>query len=299
MSSIQQLGADRIENERAGGRRIDLKTVLALIGMIIAMAFFLLPLYWVIVGSTKSDPQLFGSYGLSLAFPMHVVTNLKVLFSSQNAIFARWVLNSVIYGIAVGVGATLVSAMTGYAFAKFRFPLRRMWFAIILGTITVPFTALVLPIYLLMHDLHLINTYWGVILPSLFNPFGIYLMRIFWTQGFPSELMEAGYMDGAGDWFIFARLGLPIVRGGLATVGLFTFVNTWNNFFLPLVIISKNSLYPITLGLTVWNSATESGRGLPYSIIVAGAFLSILPLALAYLFLQRYWRSGLTVGARK
>lgn len=267
--------------------------------MILAMAFFLLPLYWVIVASTKNDAELFGAYGLAVVFPMHIGHNLKELFSAQNAIFARWVLNSVLYGVAVGVGATLVSAMTGYAFAKFRFPLRKMWFAIVLGTITVPFTALVLPIYLLMHDLHLINTYWGVILPSLFNPFGIYLMRIFWTQGFPPELMEAGYMDGAGDWFIFARLGLPIVRGGLATVGLFTFVNTWNNFFLPLVIISKNSLYPITLGLTVWNSATESGRGLPYSIIVAGAFLSILPLALAYLFLQRYWRSGLTVGARK
>lgn len=299
MSSLQKTDTERAESRRAGSGRLDAKTILALVGMIIGLAFFLLPLYWVIVGSTKNDAELFGSYGLSIVLPIHFAHNLGVLFSAQNAIFARWVLNSVIYGVAVGIGATLVSAMTGYAFAKFRFPLRRFWFAVVLGTITVPFTALVLPIYLLMHDLHLINTYWGVILPSLFNPFGIYLMRIFWTQGFPSELMEAGYIDGAGDWYIFQNLGLPIVRGGLATVGLFTFVNTWNNFFLPLVIISKNSLYPITLGLTVWNSLTESGRGLPYSIIVTGAFLSILPLALAYLFLQRYWRSGLTVGARK
>lgn len=298
MSSIQQ---STTEAGRAAHHRhpFNGKMIPAVVLMILALAFFLLPLYWVIVGSTKSDNQLFSTYGLSIVFPMHIGENLHRLFTAQGGIFPRWILNSVIYGVAVGFGATLVSAMTGYAFAKFQFPLRRFWFAVILGTITVPFTALVLPIYLLMHDLHLINTYWGVILPSLFNPFGIYLMRIFWTQGFPSELMEAGYIDGASDWYIFARLGLPIVRGGLATVGLFTFVNMWNNFFLPLVIISKNSLYPITLGLTVWNSATESGRGLPYTIIVAGAFLSILPLALAYLLLQRYWRAGLTVGARK
>jgi multiple sugar transport system permease protein len=256
-------------------------------------------LYWVIVGSTKNDTQLFSTYGLRPVFPLHLGANLVRLFSVQNAIFSRWFFNSVLYGLTVGIGATFVSAMTGFAFAKFEFPLRRFWFAVILGTITVPFTALVLPIYLLMHDLRLINTYWGVILPSLFNPFGIYLMRIFWTQGFPTELMEAGYMDGANDWYIFVNLGLPIVRGGLATVGLFTFVGMWNNFFLPLVIISKNSLYPLTLGLTVWNSTTQTGRGLPFSTIVSGAFLSILPLALAYLFLQRYWRAGLTVGARK
>lgn len=286
-------------NRRAGSNRFESGMIIPLILMILALVYFLLPLYWVIVSSTKNDGELFSTYGLSLAFPMHIGDNFHRLFTAQNGIFPRWFLNSVIYGVAVGAGATLVSAMTGYAFAKFQFPGRRFWFTVVLGTITVPFTALVLPIYLLMHDLHLINTYWGVILPSLFNPFGIYLMRIFWTQGFPTELMEAGYMDGATDWYVFARLGLPIVRGGLATVALFTFVNMWNNFFLPLVIISRNSLYPLTLGLTVWNSATESGRGLPYSIIVSGAFLSILPLALAYLFLQRYWRAGLTVGARK
>jgi len=273
--------------------------ILAAAGMVLALVFFLLPLYWVALSSTKNDSELFGSNGLWLAGALHIGQNLRMLFSAQNGTFGRWILNSILYGVAVALGGTAVSAMTGYAFAKFRFPLRRFWFAVILGTITVPFTALVLPIYLLMHDLGLINTYWGVILPSLFNPFGIYLMRIFWTQGFPSELIEAAYMDGARDWYIFTGLGLPMVRGGLATVALFTFVGTWNNFFLPLVIISRNELYPLTLGLSVWNSATESGRGLPYSLIVTGAFLSILPLTLAYLFLQRYWRSGLTAGAVK
>lgn len=279
--------------------RISMRLVLAVIGMVLALIFFLLPLYWVIVSSTKNDSQLFNSYGLWFASSLHFWDNIRALFRAQGGTFGRWILNSVFYGISVAVVGTIISAMTGYAFAKFKFPLRRFWFTVILGTITVPFTALVLPIYLLMHDLGLINTYWGVILPSLYSPFGIYLMRIFWTQGFPTELMEAAYMDGAQDWYIFANLGLPMVRGGLATVGLFTFVGMWNNFFLPLVIISKNSLYPLTLGLSVWNAATETGRGLPFSIIVAGAFLSILPLALAYVFLQRYWRSGLTVGAVK
>jgi multiple sugar transport system permease protein len=289
----------KLSERNAATGKAGFPVIPAVAGMVLAMAFFLLPLYWVILSSTKNDSELFGSNGLWFAGALHLGDNLRMLFSAQNGTFGRWILNSILYGVAVAFGGTVVSAMTGYAFAKFRFPLRRFWFAVILGTITVPFTALVLPIYLLMHDLGLINTYWGVILPSLFNPFGIYLMRIFWTQGFPSELIEAAYMDGARDWYIFTRLGMPMVRGGLATVALFTFVGTWNNFFLPLVIISRNALYPLTLGLSVWNSATESGRGLPYSLIVTGALLSILPLAIAYLFLQRYWRSGLTAGAVK
>jgi len=272
--------------------------VVALVGMLIALAFFLLPLYWVLVSSLKDDGQLFSVNGLAVAMPIHLLSNLKTLFQFAQGAFAHWFLNSVFYGAMIAVGATFVAAMTGYAFAKFRFPLRRFWFFVLLGTITVPATALVLPIYLLMQNLHLINTYWGVILPSLFNPFGIYLMRVFWTQGFPDELIEAAYLDGANDWYIFTKLGLPMVSGGLATVGLVTFVGAWNRFFLPLVILSKSRLYPLTLGLEVWNSDIM-GLGIPYSAVITGAMLSIFPLVLAYFFLQRYWQSGLTLGSNR
>jgi multiple sugar transport system permease protein len=279
-------------------RQLSPATVLAGAGMLVALVFFVLPLYWVIVSSMKDDGQLFSVNGLAVAMPIHLVSNLRTLFQIGEGSFGRWILNSGVYGITIAVGATFVAAMTGYSFAKFQFPLRRFWFFVLLGTITVPATALVLPIYLLTQRLGLINTYWGVIFPSLFSPFGVYLMRIFWTQGFPNEIIEAAYLDGANDWYIFTRLGLPMVSGGVATVSLVTFVSAWNRFFLPLVILSKTKLYPLTLGLEVWNSDIM-GLGIPYSVIISGAMLSILPLILAYFFLQRYWQSGLMLGSYK
>ena len=270
--------------------------------MFVFSTYFLLPFYWIIVASTKSNGQLFSTNPLWFAYPSHILDNLRIALTYNGYVLARWFINSVIYATSVSLGSTLVSAMAGFAFAKYRFWGKNIFFNFILGTIMVPATALVLPIYLLMHSFHLINTYWAVILPSLINPFGVYLMRIFWMQGFPNDLMDAAYVDGASDFTIFFRLGFPLVRNGLATVALFSFVGTWNNFFLPLVVISKRQLYPLVLGLDVWTSlATGSlGRGAPtYGAILVGVIISILPLVLAFIFLRRYWQFGLTEGALK
>lgn len=270
--------------------------------MFIASAYFLLPFFWVIVASTKSDPQLFSSNPLWFTSPFNALNNLKIVSSYDGAILWKWFLNSIIYAGSVSAGTTLISSMAGFAFSKYRFFGKNALFYVILGTIMVPSTALVLPIYLLMHGMNLINTYWAVILPSLVNPFTVYLMRIFWMQEFPNELVDAAHVDGASDFAIFFRIGLPMVRGGLATVALFSFVATWNNFFLPLVVISKEGLYPLTLGLQVWTSITTTsvGRGAPpYGAITMGVLISIVPLILAFIFLRRYWQYGLNSGAVK
>ena len=199
------------------------------------------------------------------------------------------------------MGSTLICALGGYAFSKYDFPGRRFLFQFVLGTVMVPSTALVLPLFLMLNQVGLTNTVWGVILPSLVNPFGLYLMKTFWDAGFPDELIEASRLEGANEWQIFWRVGLPLVQTGLVTVALLCFVGAWNNFFLPLIVLSDDKLYPLTLGLNVWNSVSSAlGSGGPlYNIIALGSLISVLPLLAVFIFLGRYWRSGLTAGATK
>ncbi len=269
--------------------------------MLIASAYFLLPFFWIIVASTKSSRQLFNTNPLWFAFPLNAIRNFLTVSTFDNGIIWRWLLNSALYAASISIGVTLTSAMAGFAFSKYNFKGKNVLFSIILGTVMIPFTALVLPIYLLMHTLNLINTYWAVILPSLVSPFSVYLMRIFWTQQFPSELIDAARVDGASDLTIFFSLGLPIVKGGLATVALLSFVSAWNNFFLPLVVISKEKLYPLTLGLEVWTSVTTANveMGIPYPALLMGTLISITPLILAFIILRKYWQYRLSSGAVK
>jgi multiple sugar transport system permease protein len=268
--------------------------------LLVFTIYCLLPLWWVITTMFKDNGQLFSTFGLWFSAPSHLLENINTLFTRQDGIFSRWLLNSVIYAGATALGSVMVSAMAGYAFSKFDFAAKRGLFTLILATIMVPSTALALPIYLLMQKTGLLNTYWAVILPGLVNPFGLYLMRLFWDAGFPKELMEAARIDGASEPTIFWSLGMPLVRGGLVTVGLFAFVGAWNNFFLPLVVVNSDSLYPLTLGLSVWNqTSASSGQEPIYTVIVLGALISVLPLLIAFLTLGRYWQGGLASGAVK
>ena len=266
--------------------------------MISFMVYFLLPLFWVLVSITKDNGQLNTTFGLWFSSPWHFFENVRALFTEQNGIFVRWIANSFLYAGTSALMATFASAMAGYAFSKFEFAGRSWLFGLILGTIMVPSTALTLPIFLLINTIGLANTIWAVILPQIVNPFGLYLMRVFWDNGFPNEIIEAAKIDGASDWRTFWSLGLPLVRGGLITVFLFTFVAAWNNFFLPLVVLNDVNTYPLTLGLSVWNN-TNTGRTPQYTIIILGALVSILPLITAFFSLGRYWQGGLTVGATK
>lgn len=265
--------------------------------------YSLLPLWWVFVTIFKNNEQLFTTFGLWFASPSHLLDNVQRVFTHQGGIFTRWMLNSVLYSTAIAVGAALTCATAGYAFSKYDFRAKNALFALILGTIMVPSTALVLPLFLIMQKisasgLPLINTPWAFILPSLVNPFGLYLMRLFWDSAFPDDLIEAARIDGASEGRIFWQLGLPLVRGGLVTVALFSFVAGWNNFFLPLMMLNSTELYPLTLGLSVWNNTTTGTERL-YTMIVTGALISIVPLILAFLTLGRYWQGGLSAGAVK
>ncbi|MFB9994587.1 carbohydrate ABC transporter permease [Deinococcus oregonensis] len=275
-------------------------TPLQILALTLFAIYALLPLWWVIVTIFKDNGQLFSTFGLWFGNKSYLSDNLHTLFTRDDGVFSRWAVNSIVYAGATALGSVIVSAMAGYAFSAYDFKGKDALFGLILATIMVPSTALVLPLFLMMQKMGLLNTYWAVILPGLVNPFGLYLMRLFWDAGFPKDLMEAARIDGAGEWTIFQRLGLPLVRGGLVTVGLFAFVAAWNNFFLPLVAVSRSDLFPLTLGLSVWNqTSSSSGQEPIYTVIVLGSLISILPLVLAFLTLGRYWQGGLANGAVK
>lgn len=264
---------------------------------LLAAIYFLLPVYWLAVSATKSTGDLFGTFGLWFSEPQ-LLTNLGNVLVFNNGIYLRWALNSLLYAGGGAVVATLVSAMAGYSLAKFSFGGRELMFNVILGGVLLPATALALPLFLLLSRIELTNTVWAVLLPSMVSPFGVYLSRIYAASSVPDELLEAARLDGAGEGRIFFTLVLRIMTPALVTIFLFQFVGTWNNFLLPLIMLSDTELYPITLGLVSWQSFADRQPEL-YQLTVGGSLLSVVPLMLTIIVLQRFWRGGLTQGSVK
>jgi multiple sugar transport system permease protein len=265
------------------------------------LVYSLLPLFYLLVSATKSNSDLFSSFGLWFASDFNLISNLQGVFTHDDGVYINWLWNTAYYSVSSGVGAAFLSTIAGYAFAKYRFPGRTLWFAVILGSIMVPQTALAIPTYLLLSKIGLIDTPLAVILPSLVFPLGVYLMRIYAEQSVPDDLLDAARVDGAGEVRIFWSVAFRILVPGFVTVLLLSFVATWNNYFLPLVVLSTPEYYPLTIGLTSWNALAGAGGGAQslYPLVITGALVMIVPIIVAFLFLQRYWQGGLTFGSMK
>ncbi|WP_045074118.1 carbohydrate ABC transporter permease [Psychromicrobium lacuslunae] len=283
--------------DRSAGKSTS-TTILVTAVLVLVAVYFLVPVYWVVVAATKSTQDLFASNGFLLGGTFSLWQNISQVLSYDNGIFLRWFLNSVLYAGVGALIATYLAAAGGYALAKYQFRGKNLVFGTILGGVLVPGTATALPMFLLFSQLGLANTYWSVLIPSLVSPFGLFLCRIYADSTVDTALLEAARIDGAGELRIFHTLGLRILSPALVTVFLFQLVGIWNNFFLPLIMLSDNSLYPITLGLNNWRSQVDR---LPafYELTTGGVLLSIIPLAIAMIVLQRFWRGGLTEGAVK
>ena len=281
---------------RNGGRRIGSHVLLIVLAL-----YFIVPLWWLFVASTKSTPELFGTAPFWFGDITHFADNIAGLFTAKGGVYWRWIGNSFLYAFAGGVGATVLAVLAGYGFAKFSFRGRGAVFGFVLGAIMVPPTALAVPTFVLLSNYGLINTAWAVILPSLLNPFGVYLMRIYTQDAIPDEMLEAARIDGAGEIRTFFQVALPLLRPAIVTVLLLAVVGVWNNFFLPLVVLTDESLLPVTVGLNRWTALSNAGAGgeQVWNLITSGAFVSILPLILSFLLLQRYWQGGLALGSLK
>jgi multiple sugar transport system permease protein len=265
--------------------------------MFLLAIYFLLPIYFLLVAATKPQGDLASTFGLAFSH-FTLFQNLGTLFGQGNGIFALWALNSVIYAVLGAAIGTLISALCGYALAKFRFRGREFLFSVILGGVLVPTTALALPLFLLFSAAGLVNTYLAVFLPSIVSPFGVYLARIFASAVVPDEILESARLDGAREFRTFFSVAFKLMTPSLVTIFLFQFVGIWNNFFLPMVMLQKESLFPITLGLYEWNGQTARIPLLQGSVIT-GALVSIVPVIIVFILLQRFWRTGLAAGSVK
>jgi multiple sugar transport system permease protein len=269
-------------------------TVILLIG-----AFYcLVPVLWVAVAATKGPTELFTTFSFWPSAHGGFWYNLTHLLDFRDGIFWRWALNSLIYAGLGSVLSVAVSTLAGYALAKYRFPGREVIFLAILAGVLVPQITLAVPQYLLLSKLGLVNSYLSVLLPSIISPYGIYLSRIYASAVVSDDLLEAGRIDGAGEYRLAWSVGLRPMVPGMVTLLLLQFVAIWNNFLLPYLMIANDRRFPMTVGLYTMLNQGASQPAL-YSLVVMGVFLSVLPLIALFLFLQRYWRLDLVSGATK
>ena len=263
-------------------------TLLTIVCALFAV-YCLFPFVYLLINATKTQADFTSTFGLGFGRTFALWDNIKTVFTYQDGIFGRWFLNTILY-VVVG----------GYGLAKFRFPGRKAVFAVIIGAISVPGIALAVPQFLLFAKLNLTNTPWAMIIPSLVSTFGLYLMWIFSDQAVPTELLEAARVDGAGEFRTFFQVSLPLLAPGIVTTALFTIVATWNNYFLPLIMLKDSNWYPLTIGLNQWkDQASTAGGQAIQNLVVTGSLITIVPLVIAFLCLQKYWQSGLAAGAVK
>ncbi|NAZ80500.1 ABC transporter permease subunit [Kineococcus sp. R8] len=265
--------------------------------LVLVAVYFLVPVYWVVVAATKSTEDLFTTNGFWFA-NVQLLENVRSVFAYDGGIFVRWFGNSLLYAGGGALVATYLAAAGGYALAVYDFKGKNTVFGLVLGGVLVPGTATALPLFLMFSRLGLTDTYLSVLLPSFVSPFGFFLCRIYAGSVVPTSLVESARLDGAGELRIFHTFGLRMMAPALVTVFLFQFVGIWNNYFLPLIMLADENLYPITLGLVNWRAQVDR---LPefYELTTGGVLVSIIPLAILMIVLQRFWRGGLTEGSVK
>ncbi len=208
--------------------------------------------------------------------------------------FSLWFVNTILVAVLVTLGTVIIDALAAYAFAKKQFWGRDVLFGLMLATIMIPGALLLIPAFLITNWLGLLNSYGGLIIPALANVLGVFLLRQF-MQTIPEELEHAARIDGCTDFGVFWRIIMPLSAPALATLSIVVFTSQWNNLVWPLVVLNNKKLYTLPLGLALLRGEFQVN----YGITSAAAFLSVLPLIIVFLFLQRYFLEGLTVGAVK
>ena len=276
------------------------KSVVLTIVMAVFVIYSIVPLVWLVVNATKDQGDLFSTFGLWFGADFNLWQNIVDTLTYRDGIFVQWLGNTLLYVIVGAGGATLLATVAGYGMAKYNFPGRRAVFAVVLGAIAIPGTALAVPTFLMFSQLGLTNTPWAVILPSLISPFGLYLIWTYAVDAVPTELLEAARMDGSGEFRTFFTISLRLLAPGIVTVLLFAVVATWNNYFLPLIMLSEPTWYPLTVGLSQWSAQASGVAAQPiYNLVITGSLLTIVPIVIAFLVLQRFWQSGLSAGSVK
>lgn len=268
---------------RRGRPRISVYLLLVL-GLILVAG----PFVWMLLGSVKPEGEL---RRVPPTWLPETVTleNYRELFSRLN--FPQFFVNSLIVAVLVTAGNLIVCSMLGYALAKMDFPGKRLLFGLVLGVLMVPGMVLFVPQFVLVSNLNLVNTYAGLILPSLAvaGPFGVFLMRQY-ISGLPDELIDAARVDGAGEFRIFAQIIAPLTKPALATLGILTFLGSWNNFLWPLVVAQTEDKYTLPVALALYSVGQNRTD---YGLLMAGAFVVVIPILVVFILLQRHFVEGI------
>jgi len=259
--------------------------------LIVAAFISLLPFGYVVSTSFKSTMALF-------AYPPDWLPDQPTLDNYRNLLhrypFWRWLLNSFIVAGSVTAIKLVFDSMAGYAFAKMRFPGREALFLVVLISLMVPFASLLIPTFIIIRELGMLNTYWGLILPGLASPIGVFMMRQF-IESLPSDLENAARLDGCSEFQIYRKVILPLIKPGLVVLGVFTFMVQWTSYLWPLVVVTKPEMATLTVGARSLTSTFTQDWGLNS----AAAILSMLPMIIVFIFLQRYFIAGSIAGALK
>lgn len=258
-TSVIVTGTRRAGTPRPGRRPTWASKVVVNLVLLLFCLYTLLPLTWLVIAATKSTANLYGTPGFAFA-DFNLFENLGRLFSWSDGIFVRWMGNTALYAILGAVVSVFVSFLAGYAFDKYDFPGKERWFGFVLVGVLVPAAVTTMPLYLLASSMGLVNTFWGVFLPQIASPFGVYLARIICRSYVPTELIEAARLDGARELPIFFRIAVPMMTPGIVTLLLMSFSAIWNNFFLPLVMLSCSPSRWVCTRSTAARSRTPSTR---------------------------------------
>lgn len=273
---------------RSGSRLVNL---LLYVPLTAAALLALLPLYWLLTGSVKPPETL-------MAMPPHFVPHgfttehFRRLFTLAPA--GAWLMNSLLIASISTVVNVVLCGMAGYGFAKMRFPARSVLFWACLGTMMVPMQVTVVPLFLMVRDLGLINTYLGLMLPTLVTAFGIFMMKQF-IQTLPDSLIEAARIDGCSEFMIFWRIVFPLTAPAVAVLAILSFTSSWNNFLWPMLATTENDMWTLPVGL----GSLSDNFFADYGLTMAGAALAAIPMIVLFLTLQRYFLRGLTLGGVK
>ncbi|MUK89014.1 ABC transporter permease subunit [Ornithinibacillus sp. L9] len=216
----------------------------------------------------------------------------KRLFQQNN--MGMWFFNSLYIGVVVTVGILLFDSMAGYVLAKKRFPGRNIIFWLIISTMMIPSQVTLVPMFIMVRDLGLMDTHWALILPDLSMVFGVFLMRQFMFS-IPDELIEAAKIDGASEWKTYWSIVLPLAKPGLAALGIFTFMNVWNSFLWPIIVLNSANLYTLPVGLKTLQDANLAD----FKLLMSGAAIAAIPMIIVFLIFQRHFVKGLTLGGVK
>jgi multiple sugar transport system permease protein len=296
MSNTASVGAGALvgapaEESARGVRSSRTPRVILTIFLVLGALAILFPFVWMLMTSLKPEAEVI-TYPPHL-FPRHFTLQAyKDVWSEIQ--FGRLFLNSIIFAGGVTVVSLTLDSLAAYALARLQFPGRELIFWLIIATLMVPFQVLLVPVFLQVFDLHLLNTYAGLIIPRATNGFGIFLLRQFFLS-IPRDFDEAARLDGAGEFYIFRKITLPLSLPALATLGIFHFTFNWNDFLWPLIITTNDDMRTLPAGLAVFSGQHET----QYNLMMAGAVLTLLPLLIAFLFLQRYFIRGIALTGLK